>query len=86
MLDLIFDSLDGWTVLKVAAVLLPVLVFVWIIATVMALHRRDVYFWSLGSTWTSLIACPLAFAITSFCAWRRARLRPSGYCLSGPKG
>jgi hypothetical protein len=73
MLDHIFDSLDGWTVLKVAAVLLPVLVFVWIVATVMALHRRDVYFWSLGSTWTSLIACPLAVAITSFCAWRQLK-------------
>ncbi|HEY2211910.1 MAG TPA: hypothetical protein VGH62_09900 [Bradyrhizobium sp.] len=31
----------------------------------MALHRRDVYFWSLGSTWTSLIACPAAVVIKS---------------------
>jgi hypothetical protein len=60
------DGLDGWMALKVAAVLTPVLVFVWIVTTVMALHKRDVYFWSLGSTWTSLIACPLALAITSF--------------------
>jgi hypothetical protein len=51
MLDYILTSPDGWTVLKVIAVLVPVLTFFWIIMTVMALHRREVYFWSLGSTW-----------------------------------
>jgi hypothetical protein len=30
---------------------------------VTALHNRDVYFWSLGSTWSSLIACPIALLI-----------------------
>ena len=50
---------------KVVAVLVPVLTFVWIVLTVMALHRRDVYFWSLGSTWTSIIACPIALVIMS---------------------
>jgi len=71
MSDHIFDNLDGWTVLKVAAVLIPVMVFVWIVATVMALHSRDVYFWSLGSTWTSLIACPAAILIMSLSGWSR---------------
>jgi hypothetical protein len=60
MLDYISD---GSTVLEVA-VLVPALVLLWIILTVTALHKRDVYFWSLGSTWTSLIACPVALAIT----------------------
>jgi hypothetical protein len=32
---------------------------------VTALHKRDVYFWSLGSTWTSVIACPVALVIMS---------------------
>jgi len=66
MFDRIFSDGDGWMVLKVAAILLPVLVFVWVVCTVMALHRRDVYFWSLGSTCTSLIACPVAVAIMCF--------------------
>jgi hypothetical protein len=59
------SDLDGWTVLKVVGILLPVLIFVWIVATVISLHRRDVYFWSLGSTWTSIVACPAAIAIAS---------------------
>jgi hypothetical protein len=62
MLDYISD---GSTVLEVVAVLVPALMLLWIILTVTALHKRDVYFWSLGSTWTSLIACP-ARAITCF--------------------
>ena len=65
-MDSILTGLDSWTVLKVIAVLVPVLVFVWVVTTVMALHKRDVYFWSLGSTWTSLIACPAAVVIMSF--------------------
>lgn len=63
MLDHISTSLDGWIVLKVIGVLVPALVFGWIVMTVMALHKRDVYFWSLGSTWASVIACPLALVI-----------------------
>ena len=65
MLDYILTGPDGWIVLKVVAVLVPVLVFIWIIMTVMALHKRDVYFWSLGSTWASVIACPMALVIMS---------------------
>jgi hypothetical protein len=71
MLDYLTGS-NVWDALKVAAILMPVLIFVWIVMTVMALHRRDVYFWSLGSTWTSLIACPLALVIMSFSVWRQA--------------
>jgi hypothetical protein len=73
MLDSVFAGSNGWIALKVAAVLAPVLIFVWIVMTVMALHKREVYFWSLGSTWTSLIACPLALAITPFCIWRQLK-------------
>ena len=65
MLNDILASLDGWTVLKVGAILVPALVLFWIIMTVMALHKRDVYFWSLGSTWVSVIACPIALVIMS---------------------
>jgi hypothetical protein len=71
MLDNIPAGVDGWMALKVVAVLVPVLVFVWIVATVMALHRRDVYFWNLGSTWTSIIACPTALVIMSLSVWSR---------------
>jgi hypothetical protein len=39
------------------------------IMTVTALHKREVYFWSLGSTWSSLIACPVALVIMCFSAW-----------------
>jgi hypothetical protein len=56
-------------VLKVVAMLVPVLIFIWIVTTVMALHKRDVYFWSLGSTWASVIACPLALFIMSMSGW-----------------
>jgi hypothetical protein len=69
MLDYILTSPDGWAVLKVVAVLVPVLVFMWIIMTVMALHKRDVYFWGLGSTWSSIIACPVALVIMSLSSW-----------------
>jgi hypothetical protein len=37
--------------------------------TMIALHKRDVYFWSLGSTWTSVIACPIALVIMSLSVW-----------------
>jgi hypothetical protein len=66
MLNDILASPDGLTVLKVVAILVPVLVLFWIIMTVMALHKRDVFFWNLGSTWVSVIACPLALGIMSF--------------------
>ncbi len=65
MLNYFSGSLDGWMALKVVAVLVPVLMFVWIIMTVMALHMREVYFWSLVSTWTSVVACPIALFIMS---------------------
>jgi ABC-type iron transport system FetAB permease component len=61
MLNYISTSTDGWMTLVV--VLIPTLAFIWIIMTVTALHKRDVYFWSLGSTWSSLIACPIALLI-----------------------
>ncbi len=66
MLNNTIAGLDAWTVLKVTATLVPVLVLFWIVLTVTALHKREVYFWSLGSTWASLIACPIALSITSF--------------------
>src|SRR5882672_7867195 len=65
MLNDILASPDGWTVLKVGAVLVPTLVLFWIIMTVMALHEREVYFWGLGSTWASAIVCPIALVIMS---------------------
>jgi hypothetical protein len=65
MLNNILANPDGWTVLKVIAILVPVLVFLWIVMTVMALHKRDVYFWSIGSTWVSVIACPIALVVMS---------------------
>jgi uncharacterized membrane protein YoaK (UPF0700 family) len=61
MLNYISTSTDDW--ITIVAVLIPALVFIWIIMTVTALHKRDVYFWSLGSTWSSLIACPIALLI-----------------------
>ena len=70
-MDYFFNGSDGWMTVKVVAVVIPVLCFVWIVFTVMALHRRDVYFWSLGSTWTSLIACPAAILIMSLSGWSR---------------
>jgi hypothetical protein len=69
MLNNILSSPDGWTVLQVVAILVPVLVLIWIIMTVMALHKRDVYFWGLGSTWVSVIACPIALVIMSLSSW-----------------
>ena len=44
MLDYFLTSPDGWAAFKVVAVSVPVLVFIWITMTVMALHKRDVYF------------------------------------------
>jgi hypothetical protein len=38
----------------------------------MVLHKRGVYFWRLGSTWTSLISCPIALAIMSFSSFHAA--------------
>lgn len=58
MLDYISTNLDDWIGFKAIAVSVPALMLIWIIMTMMALHKRDVYFWSLGSTWTSVIACP----------------------------
>jgi hypothetical protein len=69
MLDYISNGLDGWTSFKIAAVLIPAMMFLWIVMTVMALHKRDVYFWSLGSTWTTIIGCPAGIIIASFSAW-----------------
>jgi hypothetical protein len=69
MLNNILASPDGWTVLKVVAILVPVLMLFWIIMTVTALHKREVYFWSLGSTWTSIIACPIALVIMCLSVW-----------------
>jgi hypothetical protein len=69
MLDYFLTSPDGWAVFKVGAVLVPVLVFIWIVMTVMALHKRDVYFWGLGSTWSSITACPVALLIMSLSGW-----------------
>jgi hypothetical protein len=69
MLNYISAGADGSTVLEVVAVLVPALVLLWIILTVSALHKRDAYFWSLGSTWTSVIACPIALVIMSLSSW-----------------
>ena len=55
--------------LLTALVLIPTIVFVWIVMTVMALHRREVYFWSLGLTWISAIVCPIATVLMSFSTW-----------------
>jgi hypothetical protein len=69
MLDYFLTSPDGWAVFKVVAVLVPVLVFMWVVMTVIALHKRDVYFWGLGSTWSSIIACPVALLIMCISGW-----------------
>jgi hypothetical protein len=69
MFDYISSSVDGSTALEVIAILVPALLLVWIVMTVMALHKRDVYFWSLGSTWSSVIACPIALFIMSLSSW-----------------
>jgi hypothetical protein len=76
MLNYISTSADGWT--TVVAVLIPTLAFIWIIMTVTALHKRDVYFWSLGSTWSSLIACPIALLIIALSGgWNGASAPPA---------
>lgn len=69
MLDYISTNPDGWIGFKAIAVSVPALMLIWIIMTMMALHKRDVYFWSLGSTWTSVIACPIALVIMSLGVW-----------------
>jgi hypothetical protein len=71
MLDYIFANWDGWSVVQVAGMLTPALVAVWIIMTVTALHKREVYFWSLGSTWASVIICPIALVIMWLSVWSR---------------
>jgi hypothetical protein len=76
MLNNISDNPDGWTVLQIVAILVPVLVLLWIVMTVMALHKRHVYFWSLGSTWTSIIACPIALVIMCFSSFHDAAAPP----------
>jgi hypothetical protein len=68
-LNFMVTSFDSWTGLKVAAVLIPAAVFLWSVMTVMALHRRDVHFWSLGSTWTTIVGCPAGIIIASFSGW-----------------
>ena len=76
MLNYISTSTDGWMTLVV--VLIPTLAFIWIIMTVTALHKRDVYFWSLGSTWSSLIACPIALLIIVLSGgWKGASAPPA---------
>ncbi len=57
------SGMDTWTLLKIIGILIPVLSFVWIVGTVTSLHRREVYFWGLGSTWVTVVACPLAVGI-----------------------
>jgi hypothetical protein len=69
MFNYIFASWNGWTVVQVAGMLTPALVAVWIIVTVTALHKREVYFWSLGSTWASVIICPIALVIMCLSSW-----------------
>jgi hypothetical protein len=39
-----YIGVDGSTVFEVVAILVPALILVWIVTTVMALHKRDVYF------------------------------------------
>ena len=69
MSESILTGPDGWTLLKIAAALVPTVTFIWIIATVTALHRRGVYFWGLGSTWTTIICCPIGLLIVSMSGW-----------------
>ena len=71
MFNYIFANWNGWTVVRVIAMLTPALVAVWIIMTVTALHKREVYFWSLGSTWASIIICPSALVIMCLSVWSR---------------
>jgi hypothetical protein len=83
MLNNTMGSLNAWAVLEVAAILVPVLMLFWIIMTVMALHKRDVYFWSLGSTWVSVIACPVALVIASFSSFSELN-DPNAPLFQGP--
>lgn len=69
MADSAMPLANGWTTLEILGASAPVILFAWIVATVLALHRRNVYFWGLGSTWVSLIACPIAILIMSISAW-----------------
>ncbi|MGJ4902324.1 hypothetical protein ACQR0V_12195 [Bradyrhizobium sp. HKCCYLS2058] len=69
MVDSALPASNGWTSLEILGASAAVLLLVWIAATVLALHRRDVYFWGLGSTWISLIAFPIAILIMSISAW-----------------
>jgi hypothetical protein len=71
MFNYIFANWNGWTVVQVVAMLSPALVAVWIILTVTALHKREVYFWSLGSTWASVIIWPIALGIMCLSVWSR---------------
>jgi len=81
MLNNISTSTDGWMTLVV--VLIPTLAFIWIIMTVTALHNRDVYFWSLGSTWSSLIACPIAFVIIALSGGWNGVSTPPALMMAG---
>jgi hypothetical protein len=81
MLNYISTSADGWT--TVVAVLIPTLAFIWIIMTVTALHKRDVYFWSLGSTWSSLIACPIALLIIALSGGWNGVSTPPALMMAG---
>jgi len=64
-----FTGQDGWTAFEVATALIPTVTFVWIIVTVRALHVRGVYFWGLGSTWTTIIGCSIGLLIASIGSW-----------------
>jgi len=81
MLNYISTSADGW--MTILAVLIPTLAFIWIIMTVTALHKRDVYFWSLGSTWSSLIACPIAFVIIALSGGWNGVSTPPALMMAG---
>jgi hypothetical protein len=83
MLNYLSAGVNGSTVIEVAAVLVPALVLLWIILTVSALHKRDAYFWSLGSTWTSVIACPVAMVIMSIDSWSQVN-GPSASLFHAP--
>jgi hypothetical protein len=72
MLNYLSAGANGSIVIEVAAVLVPAIVLLWIVLTVSALHKRDAYFWSLGSTWTSVIACPIGLVIMSLGSWSQA--------------
>ncbi|UPT96456.1 hypothetical protein J4G48_0046915 [Bradyrhizobium barranii subsp. apii] len=56
-------GMDGGTAFAITVGISLVVVFFWIVLTVTALHRRELYFWGLGSTWTSIFAALLAVGI-----------------------